>query len=96
MNPMAASGPAASAPVAAADAIKLARAAQQFEAILIQSLLETSQRAMGPEPESDPAATTLKDMGLQAVATALSASGGLGIGRLILAQLKPAGGDSLP
>lgn len=65
----------------------LSQAARQFEAILIRSLLEGAQDTFGVRDDSDPAASSLKDMGLQAVASGLAQQGGLGIGRMILKQL---------
>lgn len=76
--------------------VKLQRAARQFEAMLIQSLLESARRAFGAEEGSDAGSNTLTDMGLQAAASGIAGAGGLGIARMMLRQLEPALRSSLP
>ncbi|MBI1749424.1 MAG: hypothetical protein HYR59_02055 [Acidobacteria bacterium] len=63
-----------------------------FESLLIASLWQSMQSdSLGAtEAESDPGADTLKQLGVQAMSTALAAAGGLGIGQLLLRQLVPA------
>jgi Rod binding domain-containing protein len=73
---------------------KLAKAAQEFEAILLSQWLEKMQQTFSSSDEAkDPAHDTLASLGTQAVATALAARGGIGIGTMLLRQLKgsPAG-----
>lgn len=71
---------------------KLRKAAMDFESLLISSLWQSMQSdSLGAsEKESDPGADTLKQLGVQAMASALAAAGGLGIGQLLLRQLAPA------
>ncbi|MGH9394573.1 MAG: hypothetical protein ACRD1E_10420 [Terriglobales bacterium] len=95
MNPLA--NPAASAPGALgapspAAPRKLEKAAQQFEGILISTLWSSMQNdpLTGSEgDDSDPGADSLKSLGLQAMSTALSARGGLGLATMIEHQLAP-------
>jgi len=64
---------------------KLVKAAQDFEAILLSSWLEKLQASYaGPDNGSDAAHDTLSSMGTQAIASALAARGGIGIGKLLL------------
>ncbi len=82
---------------------KLRKAAQDFEAILIQTLWRSMKEsfASSSEQEQDPARKTLEDLSMQAMSTALAASGGLGIARMLIHSLEPtidpaqsgAGGD---
>ena len=82
---------------------KLRKAAQDFEAILIQTLWRSMKESFASpsEQEQDPAHRTLEDLSMQAMSTALAASGGLGIARMLIHSLEPtmdpaqsgAGGD---
>lgn len=68
---------------------KLAKAAREFEAILLQGWLEKmNQSFAGLEKSQDPAHDTLSSLGTQAIAGALAARGGIGIGNMILHQLQ--------
>lgn len=70
---------------------KLAKAAREFEAILLQSWLEKmNQSFVGSEDSQDPGHDTLSSLGTQAIAGALAARGGIGIAHMILRQLQPA------
>jgi Rod binding domain-containing protein len=70
---------------------KLAKAAQEFESILLTSWLEKmNQGLVGSEESQDPAHDTVSSLGTQAIASALAARGGIGIARLLLRQLQPA------
>lgn len=70
------------------------KAARDFEATLIQSLLESLEKTFGtiPGEESFAGADDYNYMGTQALAGALSAHGGFGIADMIAAHL-PAGAD---
>lgn len=71
---------------------KLRKAAQEFEAILIQTLWRSMKEsfASSSEEEQDPAHRTLEDLSMQAMSTALAASGGLGIARMLIHAMEPA------
>lgn len=85
MNPVAAISSAAKTAQGAAPSPKLVKAAQDFEAILLSSWLEKLEASFsGPNDGSDPAHDTLASMGTQAIASALAARGGIGIGKLLL------------
>jgi Rod binding domain-containing protein len=72
---------------------KLVKAAHEFEAILLQNWMEKmNQGLLGDSGSLDPAHDTVKSLGTQAIATALSARGGIGIARMILRQLAAKGG----
>ncbi|MGB8771939.1 MAG: rod-binding protein [Candidatus Korobacteraceae bacterium] len=69
---------------------KLAKAAQEFEAILLTSWLEKmNQSFVGSEESQDAAHDTVSSLGTQAIASALAARGGIGIARMLLRQLHP-------
>jgi Rod binding domain-containing protein len=70
---------------------KLREAAQDFESILIASLWKAMRQGVAPAEDGgeDPGRSTLEDMGIEAMANALGAAGGLGIGQLILRKLSP-------
>lgn len=75
------------------------KAAQDFEALLLANLLRGMQQAWSAVPgeSSDAASDNLRDMATQSLASALAASGGMGIARLIASKLPPsqAAGNSL-
>ncbi len=85
MNPVAALSSAARTAQAASPSPKLVKAAQDFESILLGSWLEKLEASFsGPNDGADPAHDTLASMGTQAIASALAARGGIGIGKLLL------------
>jgi len=65
---------------------KLTKAAQEFEGVLLSTLLEEFQKSsLDPSGASQGAGSeTLRSLGTQAVAQALAARGGLGIARMIV------------
>ncbi len=66
---------------------KAEKAAQDFEAVLLGSLLESLQKTFAGTSEDGPAGSgNYALMGTQALASAMSAHGGIGIARLILRQ----------
>lgn len=80
---------------AGAPSPKLKKAAQEFEAILLTQWLEKMQQSFSDSEQSgDPAHETLSSFGTQAVATALSERGGIGIARMLLRQLKTTAGNT--
>lgn len=69
---------------------KLADAAQQFEAMMLQELLKpmrSSEDDLGGEKSEDGSFDTIASFGTEAVAKAISKSGGLGIAKQIIQQL---------
>jgi Rod binding domain-containing protein len=76
---------------------KLADAAQQFEAMMLQELLKpmrTSEDDLSGEKREDSSFDTIASFGTESVAKAISKSGGLGIARQVIRQLsqeKPSG-----
>jgi Rod binding domain-containing protein len=72
------------------EALKLRQAAGQFESILLESLWKSMKETFAePEEESDPTLKGFDDWGIQAMASAVGNSGGLGIKNLILKYLEP-------
>ena len=69
---------------------KLADAAQQFEAMLLQEMLKPirpENGAWNDEQIADGASDTMTTFGTEAVAKAISASGGLGIAKQVIHQV---------
>ena len=67
--------------------VKAQKAAQDFESVLLASLLESLQRSFAGNAESgSPGSDNYALMGTQALASAMSSQGGIGIGRMILRQ----------
>jgi Rod binding domain-containing protein len=81
-------GAAPASPISPAGAnLKARNAAQQFEAVLITSLLESLQKSFADTTgETSSGNDNYGAMGTQALATAMSAHGGFGIARMILHQ----------
>ena len=68
---------------------KAEKAAQDFEAVLLGSLLENLQKTFAGTSEEGPAgSSSYARMGTQALAAAMSAHGGIGIAKMILHQWK--------
>jgi Rod binding domain-containing protein len=67
------------------------KAAQDFEALLLANLLRGMQQAFSAVPgeSSDAGSDNLRDIATQSLASALAASGGMGIARLIAAKFPP-------
>jgi len=71
---------------------KLVNAAQQFEGMLLQELLKPlrsndEQNYWSGDTDSDSGADMINSFGVEAVATAISKSGGLGIARKVIEQV---------
>ncbi len=62
---------------------RLQKATQEFEAMLISQLLKMGSEEDQGTGELDGGAETYQDLRNQAVATAMSSNGGLGIGRML-------------
>jgi Rod binding domain-containing protein len=77
------------------EAPKLAKAAQEFEAVLLSHWLEKMQQTFSNSDQSgDPAHDTLASIGTQAVASALAARGGIGIGNMLRRQCRGSAGSA--
>ncbi len=73
--------------VASAARMKAEKAACDFEAILLSSLLEKLQTTFAGTREDDPSGSgNYAVMGTQALASAMAARGGIGIARMLLQQ----------
>lgn len=71
---------------------KLLKAAQQFEGMLLQELLkpmrsDDEQNYWSGDTNSDNGNNTINSFGVEAVATAISKNGGLGIARKVIQQI---------
>ena len=70
---------------------KLADAAQQFEASMLQELLKPMQNGQdswgGQDSGGDASFDTIRSFGTEAVAKAISKGGGFGIARQVIAQV---------
>jgi Rod binding domain-containing protein len=70
---------------------KLRKAAGEFESILLESLWKSMKETFSdPDEEADPTLKSFDDWGIQAMASAVGNSGGLGIKNMILKYLEPA------
>ena len=65
---------------------KAEKAAQDFESVLLGSLLESLQKTFSGTSEDGSIGSSYARMGTEALASAMSARGGIGIARLILQQ----------
>jgi Rod binding domain-containing protein len=73
---------------------KLADAAQQFEAMMLQELLKPMRRGeddLSGNKSEDNSFETMASFGTESVAKAISQSGGLGLARQVIQQLSAAG-----
>jgi len=77
-------------PIDAQTRSKLADAAQQFEAMLLQEMLKPMRSEDGDwmgEDKKDGASDTITSFGTEAVARAISKNGGLGIAKQVIRQV---------
>jgi len=89
--------PTTSTPPAPPPSRQLKQAAQEFEGMLISSLWKEMQDdPMAAPDDSDPGGGSIRSLGLQAMSTALSASGGLGWAKMVEKQLAPQEGAPPP
>lgn len=70
---------------------KIAKAAMDFEALLIAQMLKSARESgggmTGDADEQDETNSTMLELGEQQLAQALSSSGGLGIAKMVVAGL---------
>jgi Rod binding domain-containing protein len=79
---------AAPAAYSAEDRARVAKAAQDFEAFLLSSLLRSLQQTFsGNDSDGGPGQDDYSYMGTQALASSLAAAGGIGLARLISERL---------
>lgn len=87
MNPVLSAFSSQSAPTVTPSKSKAEKAACDFEAILLSSLLESLQKTFAGIPEDDASGSSnYAVMGTQALASAIAARGGIGIAQMILQQ----------
>jgi len=69
---------------------KLRKAAQDFEAIMIDSLWGSMKDgSLGSDDDlDDPTSSSMQQLGMQMVSGALAKAGGLGIGKMIVRELQ--------
>jgi Rod binding domain-containing protein len=79
---------------------KLTKAAGEFESILLESLWKSMKETFSdPDEEADPTLKSFDEWGIQAMASAVGNSGGLGIKNMIIKYLDPTlpgGGAAVP
>ena len=72
--------------------VRLVDAAQQFEAMMMQEMMKSMQSSEneweGDDEGSDKSMETMSIYGVEAVAKAISKSGGLGIARTVIRQVE--------
>lgn len=78
---------------------RIKKAAIDFESILLGHWLEQAQESLAGAPggtdnsEDDPARSQFQGIGMQALATALTQAGGIGLAALIRRHLQHGGGE---
>jgi Rod binding domain-containing protein len=74
-------------PTGASDDAKIEKGAKEFEAILVGSWLQQAEQSFatvpGADEDQDPGGQQMMSLGVQQLATAMAANGGLGIGKMI-------------
>jgi Rod binding domain-containing protein len=68
----------------AEQSLRLHKAAQDFEALLIQDLLNM---AKDEDSSQEPGMAGYEDMRTEAIATAMASNGGIGVGKLLIGKL---------
>jgi Rod binding domain-containing protein len=77
-----------STPLPSRDASKALKAARDFESVLLTSVFAALEKSFSWDHEdTTPGATSYRAMGTKALADAVAASGGIGIGKFILGHL---------
>jgi Rod binding domain-containing protein len=74
-------------PGGASDDAKIEKGAKEFEAILVGNWLQQAEQSFasvpGADEDQDPGGEQMMSLGVQQLATAMAANGGLGIGKMI-------------
>lgn len=77
----------AKSPVSAKDDAKIEKGAKEFESILVGTWLQQAEQSFatlpGAEEDQDPGKDQMMSLGVQTLSTSLTASGGLGIAKMI-------------
>lgn len=96
MSTMAPAAAAGSTAATEAYGKRVARAAHQFEAVLLNSLLGSLEHSFSalPGKKTDSVADDYHSMGMQALSATLAANGGVGIASMIIRNLMRAKGQS--
>lgn len=87
---------------AGTDSQKIQRSASDFEAILLTSWLQTAEKSFATvpggddDPSSDPGKSQFQSYAVQAVASALTKAGGIGLAAIIAKGLEKAAGTGQP
>lgn len=81
------------------DDAKIEKGAKEFESMLLSSWLQQAEQSMATVPgaeddEDAPGRDQMMSLGVQSLATSLSASGGIGIAAMIVKALHSAGDKS--
>ena len=67
---------------------RVAAAAKEFEAVLIEQMLKEARTSSGLSEEQDQASTTLREIADQQFARLIASQGGLGVTKVLLESLK--------
>jgi len=74
-------------PNSPADSAKIDKGAKEFEAILVGSWLQQAEQSFatvpGDDEDQDVGRDSMMSLGVQTLATSMSASGGIGIGKMV-------------
>ncbi|MGA9669761.1 MAG: hypothetical protein WBQ94_11155 [Terracidiphilus sp.] len=74
-------------PVSGKDDAKIEKGAKEFESILVGTWLQQAEQSFatlpGAEDDQDPGKDQMMSLGVQTLSTSLTASGGLGIAKMI-------------
>jgi len=66
---------------------KIEKSAREFEALLLQGWLQQAEKSLatvpGADDDQDPGQDTMNSLGVQALAGAMAATGGVGLGAMI-------------
>jgi len=73
---------------AAAQHQKIEKSSREFEGLLLSALWKSMGEDIKDSSDGDSSGSSFIDMGLQAVGSAMAASGGIGIGRMLLKALE--------
>ena len=87
--PIVTTAPATSTPAVDQHARKIAKAAHDFEAVLLNTLLGPLEKTFSrlPGKETDAVSDNYHSLGMQALASSLAAKGGVGIAAMIIKSL---------
>jgi Rod binding domain-containing protein len=84
--------------VSAGQAPRIAHAAKEFESVLLGQWLQSAEKSFGSVPggsdEEDSGGEQMQSFAMQQLATAITASGGIGIARLVSQALAKADATS--